>query len=48
MKCDLCDQEFDTEAQLDEHKAKMHASEENPQMPADDLEVPDYKRAVNE
>lgn len=57
VKCDVCDQEFDTEAQLDQHKAEMHASEQTPEMPgmeapgaegADDLEEPDFKRAVNE
>ena len=56
MKCDVCDEEFDTEAQLDQHKAEMHASEQ-PEMPGikapgaegmDDLEEPDFKRAVNE
>jgi hypothetical protein len=55
MKCDVCDQEFDTEAQLDKHKAEMHASE--PEMPGkeapgaegmDELEEPDFKQAVNE
>ena len=56
MKCDVCDQEFDTEVQLDKHMAEMHASEQPPEMPGveapsaegDELEEPDYKRAVNE
>ena len=78
-KCDICEEEFDTDNQLMQHKAKMHAGEsgggsepmpEKPgedmvdaregmmpkaeeQMPEgeqgdEDLEEPDYKRAVNE
>ena len=27
MKCDICDEQFDTENQLLQHKAKMHAGE---------------------
>ena len=27
MKCDVCDEEFDTENQLLQHKAQMHAGE---------------------
>lgn len=47
MKCDVCDQEFDTEAQLDQHKAEMHANE--PMQGSDDtLEEPDYKKASGE
>ena len=26
-KCDICDEEFDTDNQLMQHKAKMHAGE---------------------
>ena len=52
MKCDICDEEFDTENQLMQHKAQMHAGEsgkgpvENPEDA--DLEEPDYKRASGE
>ncbi len=52
MKCDVCDEEFDTENQLMQHKAQMHAGEagkgavENPEDA--DLEEPDYKRASGE
>lgn len=53
MKCDVCDEEFDTESQLTQHKAQMHAGEkdmgENPERPEDaDLEEPDFKRASGE
>lgn len=49
MKCDVCDQEFDTEAQLDQHKAEMHANDSMQGSGADeDLEEPDYKRASGE
>jgi hypothetical protein len=51
--CEICDEEFDTENELAQHKAKMHAG-----MPADektddginddDLEEPAYKAAANE
>jgi hypothetical protein len=27
MKCDVCDEEFETENQLMQHKAQMHAGE---------------------
>jgi len=27
MKCEICDEEFDTENQLMQHKAQMHAGE---------------------
>jgi hypothetical protein len=27
MKCDICDEEFDTENQLMQHKAQMHAGQ---------------------
>ena len=51
VKCEVCDEEFDTENQLLQHKAKMHAGEstevgENPEDA--DLEEPDYKRASGE
>ena len=46
MKCDVCDEEFDTEAALDKHKAEMHAAEPTQGSTADeDLEEPDYKVA---
>jgi len=57
VKCDVCDEEFDTENQLMQHKAQMHAGESGepkveermPETEADEnLEEPDYKRAVNE
>lgn len=56
MKCDICDEEFDTENQLVQHKAQMHAGEnqmaenpENPENPEDDdLEEPDFKVASGE
>ena len=49
VKCDGCDQEFDTEAQLDQHKAEMHANESMQGSGADeDLEEPDYKKASGE
>ena len=51
MKCEICDEEFDTENQLLQHKAKMHAGQpadvkENPDDA--DLEEPDYKVASGE
>jgi len=49
IKCDVCDEEFDTEAALDKHKAEMHAAEPTQGSAADeDLEEPDYKRASGE
>jgi hypothetical protein len=59
MKCDVCDEEFDTEEKLAQHKATMHAGmpSEQPmqgedggmqQGDMDEGEEPDYKRAVNE
>jgi hypothetical protein len=55
MRCDVCDEEFDTADKLAQHKALMHAGMQ-PQ-PAEggegmndgeEGEEPDYKRAVNE
>ena len=34
MKCEVCDEEFDTENQLAQHRAKMHAGEPQGEMPA--------------
>ena len=57
MKCEICDEEFDTENQLAQHKASMHAGESpmsqeggSEQQPNndDDLEEPDFKRASGE
>lgn len=50
MKCDVCDEEFDTENQLAQHKAQMHAGEkEMGTNPEDaDLEEPDFKKASGE
>ena len=49
IKCDVCDEEFDTEAALDQHKAEMHAAEPVEGSGADeDLEEPDYKVASGE
>ena len=55
MKCEICDEEFDTENQLAQHKATMHAgespmSQQEAGEPAndDDLEEPDFKRASGE
>lgn len=52
MKCDICDEEFDTQQELAQHKAKMHAGMEPAQGEdagrMDEGEEPDYKRAVNE
>ena len=52
MKCDMCDEEFETENQLAQHKAQMHAGESpmsqegGAGLPSDDdLEEPDFKRA---
>jgi hypothetical protein len=36
VKCDVCDEEFDTENQLAQHKAKMHAGEPKGEMPVGD------------
>ena len=57
MKCDVCDEEFDTENELLQHKAKMHAGAQSEmagreapgaEMPEDgDLEEPDFKQAAN-
>ena len=54
MNCEICNEEFDTENQLAQHKATMHAGEspmsqeaENPAND-DDLEEPDFKRASGE
>ena len=47
VKCDICDEEFESENKLLQHKAQMHAGEqkmsENPEDA--DLEEPDYKQA---
>ncbi len=54
MKCEFCDEEFDTENQLLQHKAQMHAGQTGdqpqPDRKEDDekLEEPDYVRAANE
>ncbi len=57
MKCDVCAREFDTEAQLDQHMAEMHASEQKQEMPGKEapgaegmgnLEEPDFGKTVNE
>ena len=58
MKCDICDEEFDTENQLMQHKAQMHAGQSGQSEQGgmegsmiekdDDLEEPDYPRAANE
>jgi hypothetical protein len=53
VKCEICDEEFDTENQLLQHKAKMHAGQmDNQPKPEteddENLEEPDYKQAVNE
>ena len=55
MKCDVCDEEFDTEEKLAQHKAQMHAGmQEQPAEGSDSMnqgdegEEPDYKRAVGE
>jgi len=49
IKCDVCDEEFDTEAALDKHKAEMHAAEPAQGSGADEnLEEPDYKQASGE
>ena len=47
-KCDVCDEEFDTEEELAQHKAKMHAGMVQEQPMEDEGEEPDYKRAANE
>ena len=56
MKCEVCDEEFDTENELLQHKAKMHAGGQS-EMPGreapgtempEDLEEPDFKQAANE
>ncbi|HLZ94512.1 MAG TPA: hypothetical protein VKT20_04195 [Candidatus Dormibacteraeota bacterium] len=55
MRCDVCDEEFDTADKLAQHKALMHAGMQS--QPAEggermndgeEGEEPDYKRAVNE
>lgn len=53
MKCDVCDEEFDTQEQLAQHKAQMHAGMQSEKPTEgdggmDEGEEPDYKRAVNE
>ncbi len=59
MKCDICDEEFDTENKLMQHKAQMHAGQSGQgeqsgnegsmiEKDDDDLEEPDYPRAANE
>jgi hypothetical protein len=54
MKCDICDEEFDTENKLAQHKATMHAGESAMSQDTaaepedDDLEEPDFKRASGE
>jgi hypothetical protein len=57
MKCEICDEEFDTANQLMQHKAQMHAGESAGVMPkadeetqgsdTDDLEKPDYQEAAD-
>jgi hypothetical protein len=55
VKCDVCDEEFDTENQLMQHKAQMHAGgtggagmQGEGMADDDDLEEPDMPRAANE
>jgi len=59
MKCDICDEEFETENQLLQHKAKMHAGEsaggvmsepedKEGMSGEESLEEPDYRPAANE
>ena len=56
MKCEVCDEEFDNENAMLQHKAKMHAGgqaempgREAPAVEAnEDLEEPDFKQAANE
>ena len=48
MNCDVCDEEFDTENQLMQHKAQMHAGEQADKPGDDDLEEPDFKVASGE
>ena len=55
MKCEICEEEFETENQLMQHKAQMHAGQsDQATMPEEkdtddeNLEEPDYKQAVNE
>lgn len=52
VKCDVCDQEFDTEPELDKHMAEMHSSDQKPEMPGaeepNEFEEPDFKPAVSE
>lgn len=58
MRCEVCDEEFDTEEKLAQHKAVMHAGmqSETPMQGGDggdmndqdEGEEPDFKRAANE
>ena len=50
VKCDICDEEFDTENQLMQHRAQMHAGESGAgtETRDEDLEEPDMPRAANE
>ena len=57
MRCDVCDEEFDTADKLAQHKATMHAGMQQQPMQGenggmqddmDEGEEPDFKRAVNE
>jgi hypothetical protein len=58
MTCEICDEEFDTEEKLAQHKATMHAGMQAKQPMqgedggmSDDMdegEEPDFKRAANE
>jgi hypothetical protein len=51
VKCDRCDEEFETEAELDRHKAEVHSDQPVEELPAikdEELEEPAYKKAANE
>ncbi len=59
MKCEVCDEEFETEPELAKHMTQMHSAGEQPEMEMpgkeapgaeepDEAAQPEYKRAVNE
>ena len=56
VRCEICDEEFENENQLMQHKAQRHAGQSNQvgetaegiRPSDDDLEAPDLPRAVNE
>ena len=46
MQCDRCNEEFETEAEMDKHRAEKHPQPQSGE--GEELEEPAYPQAVNE